>query len=52
MVRRIYRLRHKIIGRLFELEAVYGSEQRDFRLIMQVIVHMEMCTSIFIIVAV
>ena len=51
MVRRIYRLWHKIIGRLSELKAVDGSEQRDLRLIMQIIVHMEMCTSIFIIVA-
>lgn len=51
MVRRIYRLWHKIIGGLFELKAVDGSEQCDLRLIMQVIVHMEMCTSVFIIVA-
>ncbi len=49
-VRRIYRLWHKIIGRLFELKAVDGSEQRDLRLIMQIIVHMEMCPSVFIIV--
>ena len=51
MVRHIYRLWHKIIGRLFELKAVDGSEQRDLRLIVQVIVHVEMCTPIFIIVA-
>ena len=49
-VRRIYRLWHKIIGGLFELKAVDGSEQRDLRLIMQVIVRMEMCTPIFIII--
>ena len=49
-VRRISLLWHKIIGRLSELKAVYGSEQRDLRLIMQVIVHMEMCIPIFIII--
>lgn len=49
-VRRISRLWHKIIGRLFELKVVDGSEQRDFRLIIQIIVHMKMCISVFIIV--
>lgn len=32
------------------MKAVDGSEQRNLRLIMQVIVHMEMCTPVFIIV--